>query len=606
MGICRSRARYVRMEDVASPQSQGDANSANGSPGEGQRLCGPSQIQVLRGKHLDREVVLFLCSESHEDAIDLTRENAVVDQYEDWISCQAPNFNTKSAWKSKKGLSEDQAKVWASKQLKNAEDDDEDMSKDGAMLVFVAEAAEGKGKCYLFVPDLVECREGALPEKAVAYEWGDLDDEAREFRRRRKARQEMPVEELDLLLEKRKQDRRKEGLQLFDDWLIHQIQTCDFPVEVVLESPVPAEEVEIELQDVAPAPPAHSSLRGIELDSDSDSDDENDGGTDSFIDYLRRRLSTALPAERLHCADPRELGEGSEELSLRDAFQRLLSQPRPKDMEEVELDSLGASYPDDEEPEDGQCDETSRLLPAVPSFEAFFGAASDVLYYHPEVKMDYAPFLHKCVGSAEALEQFFDRLFFGTVPEALAELTLTEETRPFTRIRSLIYERKGLVQRRPKERPPIPVKVLPMDCFLVASKSEPPRTWVSGLAQRVLQLGGEDLVKAAHMAYQIQVKQLLADPKNADQDGDYFEAWLRECHPHIYEDIDTSDPAELVKKSWVASESKPQRKHKLSEICIPNVHDAFKELMNFDPDSRITTKRERVIAKILEIGRAHV
>ncbi|CAK9016633.1 unnamed protein product [Durusdinium trenchii] len=293
----------------------------------------------------------------------------------------------------------------------------------------VAEAAEGKGKCYLFVPDLVECREGALPEKAVAYEWGDLDDEAREFRRRRKARQEMPVEELDLLLEKRKQDRRKEGLQLFDDWLIHQIQTCDFPVEVVLESPVPAEEVEIELQDVAPAPPAHSSLRGIELDSDSDSDDENDGGTDSFIDYLRRRLSTALPAERLHCADPRELGEGSEELSLRDAFQRLLSQPRPKDMEEVELDSLGASYPDDEEPEDGQCDETSRLLPAVPSFEAFFGAASDVLYYHPEVKMDYAPFLHKCVGSAEALEQFFDRLFFGTVPEALAELTLTEETR---------------------------------------------------------------------------------------------------------------------------------------------------------------------------------
>ena len=31
-------------------------------------------------------------------------------------------------------------------------------------------------------------------------------------------------------------------------------------------------------------------------------------------------------------------------------------------------------------------DETSRLLPAVPSFEAFFGAASDVLYYHPEVK----------------------------------------------------------------------------------------------------------------------------------------------------------------------------------------------------------------------------
>lgn len=38
-------------------------------------------------------------------------------------------------------------------------------------------------------------------------------------------------------------------------------------------------------------------------------------------------------------------------------------------------------------------------------------------------------FIVICRPDAEALEQFFDRLFFGTVPEALAELTLTEETR---------------------------------------------------------------------------------------------------------------------------------------------------------------------------------
>ena len=31
--------------------------------------------------------------------------------------------------------------------------------------------------------------------------------------------------------------------------------------------------------------------------------------SDAYIDYLRRRLSSALPPERLHCADPRELGE---------------------------------------------------------------------------------------------------------------------------------------------------------------------------------------------------------------------------------------------------------------------------------------------------------
>ena len=74
--------------------------------------------------------------------------------------------------------------------------------------------------------------------------------------------------------------------------------------------------------------------------------------SDAYIDYLRRRLSSTLPPERLHCADPRELGEavaveitihpsheldgqGSEELSLREAFQKLLSQPRPKDLEEA-------------------------------------------------------------------------------------------------------------------------------------------------------------------------------------------------------------------------------------------------------------------------------
>ena len=67
--------------------------------------------------------------------------------------------------------------------------------------------------------------------------------------------------------------------------------------------------------------------------------------------------------------------QGSEELSLRDAFQRLLTQPRPKDLEEagtqlpwpqrvpfrisssqVELDALGASYAKDDS--DGESDES--------------------------------------------------------------------------------------------------------------------------------------------------------------------------------------------------------------------------------------------------------
>ena len=41
------------------------------------------------------------------------------------------------------------------------------------------------------------------------------------------------------------------------------------------------------------------------------------------------------------------------------------------------------------------------------------------------------------------------------MPSALQELELSFETRPFTRIRSLIYKKN---ERRPRERPRIPVK----------------------------------------------------------------------------------------------------------------------------------------------------
>ena len=37
------------------------------------------------------------------------------------------------------------------------------------------------------------------------------------------------------------------------------------------------------------------------------------------------------------------------------------------------------------------------MLPVVPSFEGFFGGASDVLYYHPEVTREVG----KCVKKEE-------------------------------------------------------------------------------------------------------------------------------------------------------------------------------------------------------------
>ncbi|CAE7532062.1 unc-104 [Symbiodinium pilosum] len=100
----------------------------------------------------------------------------------------------------------------------------------------------------------------------------------------------------------------------------------------------------------------------------------------------------------------------------------------------------------------------------------------------------------------------------------------------------------------------------------------------------------------------MEVEQLLADPKNADEDGDYFEAWLREVFPDIYADVDSSDPAELRKLDYAPSEKRPNSKkhrHRLKDITIPSFADAFAELSRFDPDERISTRRERVLAKIL-------
>eukprot|EP00959_Pyramimonas_sp_CCMP1952_P077369 1617087-Pyramimonas_sp.AAC.1 len=86
--------------------------------------------------------------------------------------------------------------------------------------------------------------------------------------------------------------------------------------------------------------------------------------------------------------------------------------------------------------------------------------------------------------------------------------------------------------------------------------------------------------------------------KEGDTEGDYFDAWLRECHREIHDDVDTSDPAELRSAKWVESESS-SRRYDLGAIRIPDYESAFQELRAFDFRSRSSTRRERVLAKIL-------
>ncbi|CAE7169042.1 unc-104, partial [Symbiodinium pilosum] len=400
----------------------------------------------------------------------------------------------------------------------------------------------------------------------------------------------LSVEEQDLLIRQRKEKRRAEGFELFDDWLLHQVGSKDVHVEVILEAPVRAEELELFVAPgEASAPVAHERLQAIGLDAEEDAEEAATPGAGSYLDFLRRRLLSELPASRVHCVDARGLGDAEDEHLppyLRGSYDRLKGSAPPRSQEEALLAAAGDRAEFKDEP--------------LPSWEAFFGGAADLLYYAHHVKADYAPFLKQCVGSADNMRRFFQALFFDTVPDAVSMLRLNEETRRCLHVRSqLCVAETGEVQRRPpgvcaSGRRTIPVRAAPVDRFLAARGFQEPRTWLSGIAERLRSRGAGDIVTAAKVWYQTAVNKMLADPKGADAEGDNFVAWLRACHGKIFSDIDTHDPVKLRRKQFAPSKSKPKR-YNLRDINIPSVEEAFKEFCK----SRRSTAREQVLSKIM-------
>merc|ERR1712224_300812 len=101
---------------------------------------------------------------------------------------------------------------------------------------------------------------------------------------------------------------------------------------------------------------------------------------------------------------------------------------------------------------------------------------------------------------------------------------------------------RGKVQRRKNDGEMIDVPYLPVQCYLKARASDPPRTWTSALFAGFRARGGE----AARLAEDARdwalksIRHLAADPKGHDDPetgGEYFAAWLREVHREIYDDI---------------------------------------------------------------------
>jgi len=571
------------------------------------KVAGPSVVQTLRGRLHGREVALVFCGEAHEDAIDLTRRHAVVEPKQGWLEPQqqpmhdGADFCPNEALQTKHGMTVAGAKRWAEDIL---DDLDESTKTDGAVLVYNPPAARCKSVAWLFLPGTLH---GEPPSPSTRFfEWGDLDAEARAFNQQR-LRAGVGVEEQDALIAERKQKRVAQGFELFDDWLLRHASSQDVDVHLVLEAPVPAHELELHLEDsVQPAPCAHNCIRQLEPDSDEDTDQAETPGNGSYLDYVRRRALAHLPRSRVHAVDARVLGDADDSclpLHLRGSFEALVSKTRRPDAcpdaEEVELEACGASW--------AKSREESNVVKQnlAPSWEAFFGGAADLLYYAPHVKADYTPFLRDCVGSAASMRQFFQALFFETVPVAMSTIKLNEQTRPSAHIRSLALQTPGAdILRRPaghchSGRQTVPVRAAPVDRYLKARGCEVPRTWVAGIAERLRDVGLGHLVEAAQSWYMATVDNMLSNPKNADVEGDNFVAWLQACHRSIYDDIDHLDPMKLRRCKFAQSKSHPESKdfrYNLKDIGIPGIEQAFEE---FRSEPNKSTSRQQVLSKIL-------
>jgi hypothetical protein len=598
------------------------------------RILGPEIIQTLRGNLLGRDVAIVLCGESHEDAIDLSRPEGILDPQRGWVETRPMlagatdggflGFDPSEAVKTKYSVSLAKAKEWAARVVDDESEDDED----GSVLVFEEKVGTDLGVARVFSNDTKASSKHRLPANATVYKWCDSDTKARDYNTRRLEGDSVSTEELDALIAERKQERLDEGLQLFDDWFFQQCEGLAgnaggnglLRVDLILENQVPPSELELHVEPgVNPAPPAHECLKAIEPDSDEESDagEDPDDGCGTFADYLLRRARARLPADRVHCVDPRDLGN-PEDAAENSLLQELLSEPLPRDLEQAELEASGVKPMkcDDDKMKSkktrgGKVGFRMGHVPGevaqpMPSWEAYFGTVAGILYYSPHVKVDYVPLLARCLDSPQKLTKFFDTLYFGTVPDAVSQMgLLTDETRSLTRTRALTHRPSpgaDLVQRSHDEGL-VPLKAAPVDRYLKARGSFPPRTWVSGLGAQVREGGLGDLVDAAQSWMTRSVLQLLTE--KGDETGDYFVQWLREAHREIWNQVDRSDPSKLRNAKIVASEKypfskKPEHKFNLEDICIPDIEAAFAEIAQFDTEAgRASTRRQRVLAKFV-------
>jgi len=92
---------------------------------------------------------------------------------------------------------------------------------------------------------------------------------------------------------------------------------------------------------------------------------------------------------------------------------------------------------------------------------------------------------------------------------------------------------------------------------------------------------------------------MLMDPKDGDEQGDNFIAFLRACHREIYKDVDTTDPYKLQRMEFAESKKTPGRKYNFKDIRIPGIQDAFAEITAPRVPGKPSSARQQILSKIM-------
>jgi hypothetical protein len=155
------------------------------------------------------------------------------------------------------------------------------------------------------------CSSSSCAAEYRSFEWADLNVEAHALNQQHLSDEEISVQELDVIIDKCKQERQQDSIWTWDDWLTYVMgspndngnsigsSNDDIDIKlVVLEAAMPLRELHLHQptyleQHVLQVPPAPDWIRCTPADEESDDEDDNNPSSDGvglYLDYVYRRF----------------------------------------------------------------------------------------------------------------------------------------------------------------------------------------------------------------------------------------------------------------------------------------------------------------------------